>query len=148
MFEWRRMPTQFFLLCLNRKRKTCGKTISQVFFFALAAPKKVLKLAGFAQLHAVRFFAENGACTTIFPQIFFEKKNLHGQADVFVFLSSLFSAAAALSENGSVRGGQEEAMHINVHIGGESPEHLRRRVRQRGFRHCSRKGLSLPHGPA
>ncbi len=38
---------------------------------------------------------------------------MHGQADAFVFLSSL-SSAAALSENGSVRGGQEEAMHINV----------------------------------
>ena len=125
MFEWmeKNADPVFFrlslkLFALNRKRKTCGKTIWQVFFaLALAERFEISRFCTAAcSAHRMFFFAENGACTTIFPQIFFEKKNLHGQADVFVFLSSLFSSAA-LSENGSESGGPGgggEAMHINV----------------------------------
>ncbi len=118
MFEWMEKNADLVFFCslslklfaLNRERRTCGKTIWQVFFVAPAAPKKVLKLAGFAQLHAVRtgwfFFAENDAHKYFPPKKYFLRKRtcMHGQEDVFVFLSSL-SSAAALSENGSARGG-------------------------------------------
>ena len=83
------------LFALNRKRRTSGKTIWQVFFFLPPAPKKVLKLAGFAQLHAVRtgwFFLLKTVHNNISQNYFFKKKNLHAWSSgrfCFSFISFL-----------------------------------------------------------
>ena len=115
MFEWmeKNADLVFFASPLNcslliGKGELAGKLFGKFFF--PPAPKKVLKLAGLhscMQCAQAGFFGKKGAQPYFPKNIFFKKKNLHGQADAFVFLSSLFSIAA-LSENGSARRGRRK----------------------------------------
>ncbi len=93
MFEWmeKNADLVFFrlslkLFALNRKRRTCGKTIWQVFFSSCS--EEGFEISRLAQLHAVRtgWFFWQKRCTAIFPKkYFFQEKEPAWSSGRFCF---------------------------------------------------------------